>query len=285
MTGDPTAAWPRHDNIVIFAPASRQMPRPILASSETKAKCDATGCERKSVKKWLVAMLVVLGIAGGIYLHAGYYNGPLFHDMPAADAGQTKPALVMLSGDLGNRIGMTPRISARLNARGYAIVTVNSLTYFSPRRTPQEAARLIATAMVRAMKLGKTRQVVLIGQSFGADMLHAGLAQFSPAARQPIRSVVLVVPGEDIIFRASPIELAGLETPDQRAYPTASRLRWVPVTCIHGADEAGSLCPELQLPNARRVTLPGGHRLDSDDRALEAAILPAITGAQMPGSK
>jgi type IV secretory pathway VirJ component len=235
------------------------------------------------VKKWLFALLIALGIAGALYLHAGYYNGPLFRDMPAADAGPAKPALVMLSGDLGNRIGMTPRISARLNARGYAIVTVNSLTYFSPRRTPRETARLIEAAMIRAMKLGRTDHVVLIGQSFGADMLHAGLAQFSPAARAPIRAVVLVVPGEDIIFHASPIELAGFETPDQRAYPTASRLRWVPVTCIHGADEAGSLCPELQMPNVRRITLPGGHKLNSDDRALEAAILPAIRGAQTPG--
>lgn len=232
------------------------------------------------MKKLLFALFLTFAIASAAYLHAGYYNGPLFHDMPAADAGPAKPAIVMLSGDMGNRVGMTPRVAARLGARGYAIVTVNSLTYFSPRRTPEETAELIKTAMVRAMKLGKTDHVVLIGQSFGADMLHAGLARFSAAARQPIRSVVLIVPGEDIIFRASPIELAGLETPDQRAYPTASRLRWVPVTCIHGADEAGSLCPELQLPNVRRITLPGGHKLNSDARALEAAILPAIRGAQ-----
>lgn len=232
------------------------------------------------MKKWLFALFLTFAIASAAYLHAGYYNGPLFHDMPAADAGPAKPAIVMLSGDMGNRVGMTPRVAARLGARGYAIVTVNSLTYFSPRRTPEETAELIKTAMVRAMKLGKTDHVVLIGQSFGADMLHAGLARFSAVARQPIRAVVLIVPGEDIIFRASPIELAGLETPDQRAYPTASRLRWVPVTCIHGADEAGSLCPELQLPNVRRITLPGGHKLNSDARALEAAILPAIRGAQ-----
>jgi type IV secretory pathway VirJ component len=236
------------------------------------------------MKKWLLALLLAPIIMSGIYVYAGYYNGPVYRDIPSTHAGPTKPAIVMLSGDMGNRIGMTPKVAARLNARGYAIVTVNSLTYFSPRRTPSEAAELIKTAMVRAMKLGDTDHVVLIGQSFGADMLHAGLAQFSNAARRPIRSVVLVVPGEDIIFRASPIELAGFETPDRRAYPTASRLRWVPVTCIHGADEADSLCPELQLPNARRITLPGGHRLNFDDRALEAAILPAIQNSSSAGS-
>ena len=228
------------------------------------------------MKKWLFALLLTLAVAAAAYLHAGYYNGPLFHDMPTADAGPTKPAIVMLSGDMGNRVGKTPRIAARLHARGYAVVTVNSLTYFSPRRTARQAAGLIETAMVRAMKLGKTDHVVLIGQSFGADMLHAGLAQFPAAARRPIRSVVLVVPGEDIIFRASPIELAGLETADQRAYPTASRLRWMPVTCIYGSEEPDSLCPELQMPNVRRITLPGGHGLHSNYHAIEAAIMPAI---------
>ncbi|WP_447929927.1 AcvB/VirJ family lysyl-phosphatidylglycerol hydrolase [Sphingopyxis fribergensis] len=237
------------------------------------------------MKKWLLALLIAFGIAGGIYLHAGYYNGPLFHDIPGANASSTKPALVMLSGDMGNRVGKTPRIAARLSAHGYAVVTVNSLTFFSPRRTPAQTAELIKAAMARAMKLGRTDHVVLIGQSFGADMLHAGLAQFSPAARAPIRSVVLVVPGDDIIFRASPIELAGLEIPDQRAYPTASRLRWVPVTCIYGVDETNSLCPELQMPNVRRISLPGGHGLDSDYSAIEAAILPAVRDAQMPRSE
>lgn len=230
--------------------------------------------------KWLLALLLALGIASGFYWHAGYYNGPLFRDMPAAEAGPARPAIVLLSGDLGDRVGMTPGLSARLNARGYAVVTVNSLTYFSPRRTPQDAARLIGTAMLRAMKLGKTSQIVLIGQSFGADMLHAGLAQLSVAARRPIVSVVLVVPGEEVIFRASPIELAGFEIPDQRAYRTASRLVWAPVTCIRGAEEEDSLCPELHIPNARRVILPGGHRLNFDVDALEAAILPAIRNAQ-----
>ena len=237
------------------------------------------------MKKWLFALLLALVAASTTYLYAGYYNGPLFRDMPVAGAGPAKPAIVMLSGDMGNRIGKTPKIAARLHARGYAVVTVNSLTYFSPRRTPQEAARLIEAAMVRAMKLGRTDHVVLIGQSFGADMLHAGLAQFPAAARRPIRSVVLIVPGEDIIFRASPIELAGFETPDQRAYPTASRLRWGPVTCIHGSDETDSLCPELQMPNVRRITLPGGHGLKSDYDAIEAAILPAIVAPPMARSE
>ena len=225
-------------------------------------------------------LLLVLLVASLCYVYLGYYRHSIFHDLPAAGVGPERPAIVMLSGDMGDRVGMTPKVAARLHARGYAIVTVNSLSFFSPRRTAAEASALIAGAMRRAMALGKTGHVVLIGQSFGADMLHAGLAELPAAARAPIRAVILVVPGHDIVFRASPVELAGLETPDALALPTASRLTWAPVTCIHGAEEANSLCPELSLPHVRRVTLPGGHRLDFDDAALTAAILPAITQAK-----
>lgn len=238
------------------------------------------------MKKLLSVLLLAALLAAAFYLYAGYYTGPLYRDLPVAHPDSARPAVVILSGDMGNRVGMAPRIAARLNARGYAVVTVNSLTYFSPRRSPLQVAALIDDAMARAMRLGGTDRVVLIGQSFGADMLHAGLAALPPARRQPVKSVVLVVPGENIIFRASPIELAGLEVPDQRALDTAARLTWVPVTCIRGAEEDNSLCPELAMPNVWRIVLPGGHKLNSDDGALEAAILSAIQRAPVAaGSK
>ena len=228
------------------------------------------------MKKVLLVLLVILVSATAFYVRAGYYNGPVFQDVPASLPDPTKPAIVILSGDMGNRIGMTPRIAARLHRHGYAVTTVNSLTFFSPRRTAREAAGLIVAAMQRAMHLGRTDSAILIGQSFGADMLHAGLSEVPEAMRRQVRSIVLVVPGHDIVFRASPIELAGIEIADRQAYPTASRLTWAPLTCISGKEERGSLCPELHMPNLRRIVLPGGHNLQHDDAALAAAILPAI---------
>ncbi|PQM28795.1 type IV secretion system protein VirJ [Sphingopyxis lindanitolerans] len=253
-------------------------------TSERQTALRASATRTSATRAWvraigLVLLIVLIG-AIGTYAHAGWYAHGIFHDRPAKAAGPERPAIVMLSGDMGDRIGMTPKVAARLHARGYAIVTVNSLSYFSPRRTAAEAAALVAGAMRRAMTLGRTDHVVLIGQSFGADMLHAGLAEFSDAARRPIRAVILVVPGHDIVFRASPVELAGWETPDALAWPTASRLTWAPVTCIRGAEERGSLCPELAMPNVRRIALPGGHRLEDDDAALAAAILHAIGEAR-----
>jgi NAD(P)-dependent dehydrogenase (short-subunit alcohol dehydrogenase family) len=76
--------------------------------------------------------------------------------------------------------------------------------------------------------------------------------------------------------------LAGELGPNALALPTASRLTWAPVTCIWGTAETNSLCPELNLPNVRKVPLPGGHRLDFDDKAVAEAILTAVAAT---GSK
>lgn len=230
----------------------------------------------QAVKRLSLALSALLAAAALFYVWAGYYGSRVFAGFPADGAAIDRPALVMLSGDMGDRIGMMPGLADRLNARGYAIVSVNSLTYFSVRRSAKDVAGLIKSAIIRAEALGRTREVVLIGQSLGADMLHAGLAELPVADRAAIRAVVLIVPGRDIVFRASPVELVGLERPDRAALPSASALTWVPVTCIFGKAEIGSLCPELSLRNAKIVSLPGGHRLDSDGAALERAVLAAI---------
>ena len=230
----------------------------------------------QAVRRGALALLALLVVAALFYVWAGYYGSDVFRFMAAPKSNSAKPALVIFSGDMGDRIGMASAIADRLNARGYAVVSVNSLAYFSKRRTSKDVASLIETAIGDAEALGKSRQVVLIGQSLGADMLHAGLAELPAGERRPIRAVILIVPGNQIVFRASPIELVGLETPDQPALATASSLTWVPVTCIFGKEEAESLCPELKLPNVERIALPGGHHLRFDDAALERAVVQSL---------
>ena len=52
------------------------------------------------------------------------------------------------------------------------------------------------------------------------------------------------------------------------ALPTARKLDWAPLLCVHGQEEAASLCPLLHQPNVQTVALPGGHPLHHDVDAL-----------------
>ena len=224
----------------------------------------------------LFATLLIGGVGYTAYL--GWFGGPVFRLLPAAappPPAERGMAAVFLSGDSGFNVGMGPRVAQAIAARGMPVLEVNSLTAFARRRTPAEGRALIVAATRRALALPGTRRVVLIGQSFGADMLQYGAAGMPAALRPRVARVILAVPGDTLLFKATPGGFLD-GAPDRSALPSARAIDWVPVTCIHGATEAHSLCPLLHAPNVRTVTLPGDHYLHHDARALADAIFAAM---------
>ena len=226
-------------------------------------------------RRFLLALVVLVVAATGFMGWLGYFGGPLFTDVPARESPTThrRPfAVVLLTGDLGYKIGMAPQITRKLAADGVPVVAVNTLTYLRTTRTPAEITMLIARAEQRALRFGNADRVVLVGQSFGADMLHVGLVGLPRDLRAKVATVALIVPETTVQLRASPSEVFDYWTPTSAALPTARRLTWAPLLCVQGVDEAESLCPLLTQPNARRIALPGGHPLHRDADALYGVL-------------
>lgn len=226
--------------------------------------------------RWIALALACLAGFTGWLGYIGYFGGPVFIEVPATTAARPRVAAVLLSGDMGFKVGMGPKIANRLAADGIPVLGVSSLTYFRHERTPAEIEALVAEAVRRARAFGHTDRLILIGQSFGADMLHVGLAKAPPTLRSQIAMVALVVPTDTVFYRASPSELFNWAEPDAWALPTARLLDWVPLVCVRGKEEADSLCPLLTQPNAKGISLPGGHPLHRDDAALYAALRASI---------
>jgi len=226
----------------------------------------------KHLRRLLIGTTVILGAAVLFMAWIGYFGGPLFLDVPPRTDSRRPLAAVYLSGDMGLRTGMGPDMAHRLAADGVAVVAVNTLTFLRTTRTPAEVSDLVARAARRAMALGHTRDVVLIGQSFGADMLHVGLARLPAALRAHVARVVLIVPEDNVQFRASPSEIFDFGTPTKDARPTARLLTWAPTLCIQGREETNSLCPSMTQANVRRIALRGGHPLNHDPDALYTAL-------------
>lgn len=137
------------------------------------------------MKRTLVLLCLALA-AFGLWLgHLGYFGGPVFTTVAAtapAAPDDANTAVILLSGDMGSRTGMSPKIAERLAARGIPVTLVNSLSYFRHKRTPAEASVLIAAAIRQTLAAGKVHRLVLMGQSYGADMLpHHRLAAMDPA--------------------------------------------------------------------------------------------------------
>lgn len=218
------------------------------------------------------ALLVAAALA--FLLVAGFFDrDPERMFGTKADAPQTVG--VLFSGDMGLRLGMGPHIGDALAKAGIPVLGLSSSTEFATHKTRAQVDALVAQSLRHALMRTGAHQAVLIGQSFGADILRVGLVSLPPDLRDRVVAAVLIVPGSDAYFRADPTGLAYRETPD--AGPgEAARLNWLPVICIRGAQEPDSLCPLLHGPNIRALTLPGGHLLNKDHELLTRTILEQL---------
>ncbi|MDF2640307.1 MAG: hypothetical protein K0R64_3291 [Novosphingobium lindaniclasticum] len=235
---------------------------------------------------WLLgALILAAALPAAMLGWLGAWNASPYVELPARtrQAGTGRYAAVLLSGDMGLRAGLGGELARRLADHGISTVAVNSLTYFKQRRTPGDVSNLLAGAIRKAMALGKTGRVIVLGQSFGSDMVHVGLEHLPADMRRHVSLVVLTVPTRTVFLRVSPLEWLDRTPPDAPALPSASKLNWVPVVCIRGRDEPDSLCPLLHLPNLTRIVLPGDHYLGKDSDRLFGAVSNAIARHALPG--
>lgn len=218
------------------------------------------------------ALAALLALAFVVRLWSGgYLDRDARWRFPATGPRAPVQAL-FFSGDAGMRFGTGPVVARALAAQGIDTTGFATSTLFRLGTDRAGIDAVVADAVKRA---GSDR-LILLGQSFGADMLQTGLADLSRTLRRRIAGVVLIVPGTGSYFRADPLGLLYRETADSRSIATARRIDWVPVTCIHGRDERDSLCPLMTMRNVTSVELPGGHYLDHDSPRVAAAVLRAI---------
>ncbi|RZM34477.1 MAG: type IV secretion system protein VirJ [Sphingomonas sp.] len=225
--------------------------------------------------------LLMLG-AVGYLAYIGYYSSEIYRVEPARRPPPTRLAgtvAVFMSGDSGLKAGMATTVVATLAERGIPVLGVNSLTAFRSGRSPAATQALVADATRRALRLPGARQVLLIGQSFGADMLQYGVSALPNDLRPKVAQVILTVPGDTLLFKASPGGLLD-GAPDGPALPSARRIDWVPVLCVYGREETTSLCPLLHAANVRVVGLPGGHYLHHDGKRLVDLLWDTILQAR-----
>lgn len=224
------------------------------------------------VLKTILKASLVVGLSFTAFLGAiGYFAAdPITLLKPSAASTLSRAGLaaVYLSGDMGFDVALSRVVLNRLSADGVPVVGINSLTFFRQHRTQSEVTALIIDAVRRALVFGHASRLILIGQSFGADMLQAGLTGLPKNLRAKVHLVALIVPSKTLDYQVSVSEILTPATPDADALPTARQLTWAPAICIYGMKERDSLCPMLSQPNIRKVALPGGHFLRHDGERL-----------------
>ncbi len=181
---------------------------------------------------------------------------------------------MILTGD-GGWADIDKSVAAGLAAAGVPVVGWSSLRYYWTPRTPEAAAADLARIVEHYSAAWKKQRVLLVGYSFGADVLPFLVNRLPAPARARIGSVSLLGLSDTAAFEFHVSSwLGGGGDAQHPTAPEVARLA-VPVTCVHGTDEKDSACLGLEGPRVRVVPLGSGHHFGgSYERVVELILAP-----------
>ena len=200
---------------------------------------------------------------------------PEISDLPLQEVHATAAApefALLLTGD-GGWAGLDQELAARLAAKGVPTVALNSLKYFWTGRTPEQTAGDVTRVLRHYLASWHAQRVLLIGYSFGADVLPFVVNRLPPDVRAQVASVSLLGLDAHASFEIHLAEWVSDTDAGPATRPELEALKELPILCIYGEDEADSICPQLTGGRITREQVGKGHHFSGEYALLADRIV------------
>jgi type IV secretory pathway VirJ component len=193
-------------------------------------------------------------------------------EVPAAGGEDGSKMAVILTGD-GGWAEIDKSIGAGLAAAGVPVVGWSSLSYYWTPRTPEAAAADLARIIEHYSGRWRKPRVVLVGYSFGADVLPFLVNRLPDAVRARVASATLLGLSEAASFEFHVASwIGGGGGPTHPTLPEVRRAQ-VPITCVRGHGESDSACLPLEGSRVSVVEVGEGHHFGGEYARLVDVIL------------
>jgi type IV secretory pathway VirJ component len=228
----------------------------------------------RAKRMWIGAALGAAGAVGA--LPAAAQQAPVpglpLVEVPAEAPRSGDLIAVLLTAD-GGWAALDRGVAQDLARGGIPVVGWSSLDYYRKPRTPDEAAADLARVLRHYLPAWGARRAMLVGYSFGADVLPLLVNRLPDDLRERVAGVAVIGLSPNAVFEFHLSEWLGMVR--GRQYPTLPEIRrlHVPVLCVYGQGDHAEACGRLGMANATVVAIPSGHRMGSVSGPVGAAVL------------
>ncbi|SPD73939.1 putative Virulence factor family protein [uncultured Desulfobacterium sp.] len=186
-----------------------------------------------------------------------------------------KALAVIYSGD-GGWSDIDRELADYLAAHDIAVVGVNCLSYFWKKRTPDQVGQDLAWLLERYFSNWGMEQAVIVGYSFGADILPPAYNRLPQYLKAKVVQISLLAPSRDADFE---FHISGwLDSgPSKESIPLGPEITGIDkglLQCFYGEEEeADTLCTDPEMKGAETMRTAGSHHFDGNYSALGDKII------------
>ncbi len=182
--------------------------------------------------------------------------------------------IIYVTGD-GGWNSFNGQLVHQMELLGYGVVALNSRKYFWSEKSPEIFARDIEQLTNYYLKVWNKSSLIIVGYSFGADVVSFLPGRLSPDLKNKIRHIALISPSAstDFVIRLS--DLVGETENINRRYKVKPEIDQIglPLVSTFGKDEVKVLKNSLKNSRNQSINeLPGDHRYNDDFELLVKSI-------------
>lgn len=201
-------------------------------------------------------------------------NLPIQITEPARNT-ESNEMMLMISGD-GGWTGFDQQVASEFAQKGIPVVGLNALKYFWSKKTPEQTSHDVLDLIAKYDAIWKKQDIILLGYSFGADVMPFIYNRLPEAIRKRVKSVALLSPSKDTDFEVHVSDLLnfGSSTREFNVPAEITKIKDVHLVCFFGKDEENIPINELSKGNCRVIMLEGGHHYDNSFDIIYNVVMP-----------
>ncbi len=194
-------------------------------------------------------------------------------DLPIDTLGSkdmSKPIVFYISGD-GGFNSFSTSFMKQWNGLGYPVVALNARSYFFRTKLPDMAAKDINDLILHYLLVWKRSNVILVGYSFGADVLPFIQTRLSSNIINKTKHTILLSPSYTTDFA---VHL--FYSHKGSSVPAEINKLNSPVLIVYGNKETDVPVKEIKNPKVSTLVFTGDHHYDDNVTGLVATIVKRL---------